>query len=78
LSHAQIARGLFFYQADQKIIFSHGFVKKTQKTPLLGIQRTMAIRKADQGNSRGSGVVIPGKEFQRGSPDDEKELKNRT
>jgi phage-related protein len=45
----RIARALFFYQADQKIIFSHGFVKKTQKTPVSEIQRTMAIRMAGQG-----------------------------
>ena len=45
----RIARTLFFYQADRKIIFSHGFVKKTQKTPVSEIQRTMTIRMAEQG-----------------------------
>jgi phage-related protein len=45
----KIARALFFYQADRKIIFSHGFVKKTQKTPVSEIQRTMTIRMAEQG-----------------------------
>ena len=45
----RIARALFFYQADHKIIFSHGFVKKTQKTPVSEIQRTMTIRMAGQG-----------------------------
>jgi phage-related protein len=45
----RIARALFFYQADHKIIFSHGFVKKTQKTPVSEIQRTMTIRMAEQG-----------------------------
>ena len=45
----RIARALFYYQADRKIIFSHGFVKKTQRTPVLEIQRTMAIRMAEQG-----------------------------
>ena len=45
----RIARALFFYQADRKIIFSHGFVKKTQKTPVSEIQRTMTIRMAEQG-----------------------------
>ena len=41
----RIARALFFYQEDRKIIFSHGFVKKTQKTPVSEIQRTIAIRR---------------------------------
>ena len=45
----RIARTLFFYQADRKIIFSHGFVKKTQKTPVSEIQRTITIRMAEQG-----------------------------
>jgi phage-related protein len=45
----RIARALFFHQADRKIIFSHGFVKKTQKTPASEIQRTMTIRTAAQG-----------------------------
>lgn len=45
----RIARALFFYQTDRKIIFSHGFVKKTQKTPVSEIQRTMTIRMAEQG-----------------------------
>ena len=45
----RIARTLFYYQADRKIIFSHGFVKKTQKTPALEIQRTRTIRMAGQG-----------------------------
>lgn len=42
----RIARVLFFYQDDRKIIFSHGFVKKTQQTPLSEIQRAMTIRMA--------------------------------
>lgn len=43
---SRIARALFFYQADRRIVFSHGFVKKTQKTPVLEIQRAMSIRAA--------------------------------
>ena len=45
----RIARSLFFYQADRKIIFSHGFVKKTQKTPVSEIQRAITIRIERQG-----------------------------
>lgn len=41
----RIARALFFYQEDRRIIFSHGFVKKTRKTPVSEIQRTIAIRR---------------------------------
>jgi phage-related protein len=29
----RIARNLYFYQADRQIIFTHGFVKKRQRTP---------------------------------------------
>jgi phage-related protein len=45
----RIARTLFFYKAGRKIIFSHGFVKKTQKTPQAEIQRAMTIRTEAQG-----------------------------
>ena len=46
---ARLADERFFYQEDLKIIFSHGFVKKTQKTPVSEIQHTMTIRMAKQG-----------------------------
>ena len=45
----RIARALFFYMAERKIIFSHGFVKKTQKTPQVEIQRAKTIRMEVQG-----------------------------
>lgn len=45
----RIARSLFFYQMERKVIFSHGFVKKTQKTPLPEIERAKAIRMTVQG-----------------------------
>jgi phage-related protein len=44
-----IARALFFYQMERKVIFSHGFVKKTQKAPLPEIERAKAIRMTVQG-----------------------------
>jgi phage-related protein len=39
----RIARTMYFYQVERKIIFSHGFVKKTQKTPLSEIERAKEI-----------------------------------
>jgi len=45
----RIARAFFFYQTERKIIFSHGFVKKTEKTPLREIQRAKTIRTAVEG-----------------------------
>lgn len=40
----RIARTLYFYQLERKLIFSHGFVKKSQKTPLSEIERAKEIR----------------------------------
>ena len=42
----RIARSLFFYKAERKLIFTHGFVKKTQKTPKTEIARAKAIRQS--------------------------------
>lgn len=42
----RIARTLFFINSERKIIFTHGFVKKTQKMPVSEIQRAMTIRMA--------------------------------
>jgi len=40
------ARNLYFYQADRQIIFTHGFVKKRQRTPKGEIARAKAIRQS--------------------------------
>jgi phage-related protein len=45
----RIARTLYFYQADRKIIFTHGFVKNTQKTPPSEIKQANSIRNELQG-----------------------------
>jgi phage-related protein len=42
----RIARSLYFYQAEGQIIFTHGFVKKRQKTPKCEIARAKAIRQS--------------------------------
>lgn len=34
-----ISRVLYFFVIDQKVILSHGFIKKTQKTPVREIER---------------------------------------
>jgi len=45
----RIARTLYFYVTERKIVFTHGYVKKTQKTPLPEIQRAKKIRITIQG-----------------------------
>ncbi len=44
----RIARSLYFYQSERRVIFSHGFVKKTQKTPPAEIRRAVVIRSKTQ------------------------------
>ena len=40
-----ITRILYFFVVGQRIILTHGFVKKTQKTPAREIERAKKIRK---------------------------------
>ena len=42
---ANINRVLYFFFSGGKIILTHGFVKKTQKTPRSEIQRAKTFRK---------------------------------
>ena len=41
----KIARTLYFYQKGAKIIITHGFIKKTQKTPRREIEKAKVLRK---------------------------------
>ena len=41
----KIARTLYFYQKGAKIIITHGFIKKTQKTPSKEIEKAKVLRK---------------------------------
>jgi phage-related protein len=41
----RIARSFHFFEAERQIIFTHSFVKKTQKTPKGEIARAQSIRK---------------------------------
>ena len=36
-----ITRVLYFFYVDRRIVLTHGFVKKTQKTPLSEIEKAM-------------------------------------
>lgn len=45
----RISRSFYFYEAEKQIIFTHGFVKKEQKTPNSGIEKAKAIRKSWRG-----------------------------
>jgi phage-related protein len=38
-----------FYESKRQIIFTHGFVKKEQKTPKGEIEKAISIRKALRG-----------------------------
>lgn len=40
-----IARTLFFYMSGKRVIITHGFIKKTQKTPSKEITRAKNLRK---------------------------------
>src|SRR4030065_169390 len=42
---SRISRSFYFYESDKRIIFTHGFVKKEQKTPKGEIEKTKSIRK---------------------------------
>jgi phage-related protein len=45
----RISRSFYFYEAEKKIIFTHGFVKKEQKTSKNEIERAKSIRKVFRG-----------------------------
>jgi Phage-related protein len=40
-----ISRVLYFFMQDRKIVLTHGFIKKTQKTPTKEIRRSKKYRK---------------------------------
>ena len=40
----KIARTLYFYQKGTKIVITHGFMKKTQKTPRKEIEKAKTLR----------------------------------
>ncbi|HWR58218.1 MAG TPA: type II toxin-antitoxin system RelE/ParE family toxin [Thermodesulfovibrionales bacterium] len=45
----RISRSLYFYESKGLIIFTHGFVKKDQKTPKGEIEKAILIRKTLRG-----------------------------
>ena len=42
----RIARSLYFYESNRQLIFTHGFIKKGQKTPKGEIEKARTIRHA--------------------------------
>lgn len=44
----KIARCLYFYQKGKRIVITHGFIKKTRKTPRKEIERAKTLRNAYQ------------------------------
>lgn len=45
----RISRSLYFYETDRQIIFTHGFIKKEQKTPKSELEKAKIIRKLWRG-----------------------------
>ena len=45
----RISRSFYFYEADKQIIFTHGFIKKEQKTPKSELEKAKIIRKLWRG-----------------------------
>ena len=45
----RISRSFYFYESEKQIIFTHGFVKKKQKTPKSEIEKAKSIRKLWRG-----------------------------
>lgn len=45
----RISRSLYFYEAGRQLIFTHGFIKKTQTTPKGEIAKAKAIRQSRRG-----------------------------
>jgi phage-related protein len=45
----RISRSFYFYESEKQIIFTHGFMKKEQKTPKNEIEKAKSIRKIFRG-----------------------------
>ncbi|MCH8873736.1 type II toxin-antitoxin system RelE/ParE family toxin [candidate division KSB1 bacterium] len=48
MNSPKIVRNLYFYESGAKIIITHGFIKKTQKTPRKEIEKAKNLRKKYQ------------------------------
>jgi len=46
--HNKTSRNLYFYEKNQMIIFTNGFIKKTQKLPRKELEKAKKIRKVYQ------------------------------
>jgi len=46
----RISRSFYFYESSRQIIFTHGFVKKAQKTPKGEIEKAILIRSVLRGD----------------------------
>jgi len=42
----RIARSFYFYESNRHLIFTHGFIEKTQQTPPSEIDKARSIRRA--------------------------------
>ena len=47
-----IARVLYFFVVNKKIILTNGFIKKTQKTPINEIKKAQVIKKEFEGEQK--------------------------
>ena len=44
----KISRSLYFYEKDKTVLFTNGFIKKSQKTPSNAIDKAIEIKKHHQ------------------------------
>ena len=40
----KISRSFYFYYINQQIVFTHGFIKKTEKTPIKEIEKAIKLK----------------------------------
>ena len=50
---SNIQRALYFHVTDERYIITHGFTKKTQKTPVNKIKHAKALKKEFEKNNNG-------------------------
>ena len=50
---SNIQRALYFHVTDERYIITHGFTKKTQKTPINEIKHARVLKKEFEENNNG-------------------------
>jgi len=50
--HLNIQRAIYFHAVDNRYIITHGFTKKSQKTPINEIKKAQVIKKEFEGEQK--------------------------